>query len=129
MQLPMLKSIRLLALGGIFLCSGMPLAEAAENVLVPPGCEMANRSTIPNGDAVTKTQLLEAKINLEKYLEKAGTYLSCLKRYEDSFGEEIDGDKRVTIITSHNKIVDEMYLAGDEFNVALRKFNRRSNPK
>jgi len=103
-------------------------AMGLENVLVPQGCQLAERPAIPDGETISEAQLIQTKTNLQQYLTEADVFLRCLKRYEESLGEDIDGDKRVVIITSHNKVVDEMYLAGDEFNVALRKFNRRASP-
>ncbi|MGR8950244.1 MAG: hypothetical protein ACU84Q_19540 [Gammaproteobacteria bacterium] len=90
------------------------------------GCERPTRPVIPNGDNTTDAQLIESKQELQNYLSAAETYLACMKTYEQSFGEDIDSSLRVAIIIEHNAVVDEMYLAGDEFNVALRKFNLRS---
>lgn len=119
--------IRRLAILLMFACC-VTHVNAAQEIFVPSGCRLAERPVIPDGDSISEEQLITSKRALEQYLGDSELFLKCLKRYEDSFGEDIDGDKRVLIITSHNKVVDEMYLAGDEFNVALRKFNRRENP-
>ena len=118
------RLLLLLSLSG--LSTTVVLAEVSSQRI--GGCERATRPTIPDGSVVSKTQLLEAKTRLEKYLLKAESFLACVKRREESLGEKIDGDRKAAIIITHNAVVDEMYLAGDEFNVALRKFNHRENP-
>ena len=91
-------------------------------------CVRAERPSLPDGDSATETELVSSKQVLQNYLAQSEKYLACLKAHEQSFGDEIDPGLRVAIIIEHNAVVDEMYLAGDEFNVALRKFGRRTKP-
>lgn len=91
-------------------------------------CVRAARPSLPDGDSTTEAELVASKQVLQNYLAQSEKYLACLKAHEQSFGDEIDPALRVAIIIEHNAVVDEMYLAGDEFNVALRKFGRRAKP-
>lgn len=93
-----------------------------------PGCIKPSAPSIPSDAPTSKERLVEAKASLDRYLETADDYLVCLKNYERSFGEDITTDAARQIVREHNLTVDEMYLAGDEFNVALRKFNLRATP-
>ena len=85
-------------------------------------------SADPGWRGANQLQLLDAKAKLDTYLSSSETFLACLKRDEASFGENMDADKKSAIITTYNTVVDEMYLAANEFNVALRKFNHREKP-
>ncbi len=93
---------------------------------IPGGhnCTRAQRPNLPNGDNTTEQELIQSKQILQNYLAESDKYLTCLKAHENSFGDEIDPALRAAIIIEHNSVVDEMYLAGDEFNIALRKFGR-----
>ena len=91
-------------------------------------CTRPQRPSLPNGDETNEQELIQSKQILQNYLAASDNYLACLKAHEKGFGDEIDPALKAAIIFEHNAVVDEMYLAGDEFNIALRKFGRRSGP-
>lgn len=104
----------------IVLCAVLaaPLASAE----VATQCQRPIRPAIPDGASASETQLVTARGKLEGYLEKANKYLTCLRRFEEELGAavtEVDGHE---LVGKYNAMVDEMYLAGDEFNIALRRF-------
>jgi len=90
-------------------------------------CQRPQPPSIPDGDIATKPELLDAKTALEQYLRDGDRYLICMREFEESLGEqvtEIDGHE---LVEKYKGMVNEMYLAGDEFNVALRRFKNRQD--
>ena len=90
-------------------------------------CQRPQRPSIPDGDTAAKPELLDAKTALEQYLRDGDRYLVCMREFEESLGEqvaEIDGHE---LVAKYKGMVNEMYLAGDEFNVALRRFKNRQD--
>jgi hypothetical protein len=100
-------------------------AWSATAIDLPAECQRPQRPSIPEGDSVTKPELLAARTTLEQYLKDGDRYLVCLRKFDQGLGErasEVDGHE---LLAKFNGMVDEMYLAGDEFNVALRRFKKR----
>lgn len=87
-----------------------------------PKCRQPQRPLIPDGADTTEEALVRARTRLETYLKLADGYLACLRTFEKEMGEaitEVDGHE---LVVRYNAVVDDMYLAGDEFNVAIRRF-------
>lgn len=102
---------------------GLAIGPAAAELA--PECKPPVRPRIPDGSTATEEALLQARTALEQYLAAGDRYLSCLREFEVNLGEavkDIDGSE---IVTRYNAMVDQMYLAGDEFNIALRRFKAR----
>jgi hypothetical protein len=47
------------------------------------------------------------------------------ERFETRLGEAITDVDGSEIVARYNAMVDDMYLAGDEFNIALRRFKEQ----
>lgn len=90
-------------------------------------CQRPQRPTIPDGDAATKSELLDAKTTLEQYLTDGDRYLVCMREFEESLGEQVTQIDGHELLAKYKGMVNEMYLAGDEFNVALRRFKNRQD--
>ena len=98
------------------------LAGSAHGAGLAADCQRPVRPVMPDGDSASEQELLSARTVLEQYLRDGDGYLKCLRAFEEGLGEdiaEVDGHE---LLVSYNAMVDEMYLAGDEFNIALRKF-------
>ena len=92
---------------------------------LPKECQRPQRPSIPQGDDATEPKLLAARTVLEQYLKDADRYLVCLREFDESLGEgvaEVDGHE---LLEKYKGMVNEMYLAGDEFNIALRRFKNQ----
>ncbi len=98
---------------------------AAQAADIAPACSRPERPRIPDGSTTTAEALLQARSALEQYLAAGDRYLGCLREFEVSLGEAITGVDGSEIVQRYNVMVDEMYLAGDEFNVALRRFKEQ----
>jgi hypothetical protein len=85
-------------------------------------CHAPTRPIIPDGGSAKEQDLLSARTALETYLTEGDRYLVCLRKFEEDLGEEIAEIDGHELLVKYNAMVDEMYLAGDEFNIALRKF-------
>ena len=92
---------------------------------VAPACSRPDRPRIPDGSTTTAEALLQARSALEQYLAAGDRYLVCLREFENSLGESISDVDGSEIVMRYNAMVDDMYLAGDEFNVALRRFREQ----
>lgn len=102
---------------------GVILGAAA--VDIAPACVRPERPRIPDGSTASAEALLQARTVLEQYLAAGDRYLTCLREFEIGLGEaitEVDGSE---IVMRYNAMVDDMYLAGDEFNIALRRFKEQ----
>ena len=88
-------------------------------------CRQPPRPAIPDGDTASEDDLLGARTELQSYLAAGDKYLACLRDVEKGLGEDIAVSDAQMLVQMHNKMVDDMYLAGDEFNIALRKFKRQ----
>ena len=88
-------------------------------------CRRPARPVIPDGSVATEQELLNARTALEAYLAAANDFLECLRRFEEGLGEAIEETDTNSLVQRYNAMVDEMYLAGDEFNIALRRFKAR----
>lgn len=87
-------------------------------------CQRPQRPVIPDADTATEQNLIAARAPLEQYLKDGDRYLVCLRKFEDALGDgitEIDGHE---LVDKYKGMVEEMYLAGDEFNIALRRFKK-----
>tara|TARA_B100001123_G_C14902587_1_gene864446 strand:- start:22 stop:402 length:381 start_codon:yes stop_codon:yes gene_type:complete len=99
----------------IFVWSGSS-AEVAKD------CKAPQRPSIPDGGNTTESKLMATRTILEQYLKDGDSYLVCLREFEDNLGDtitEIDGHE---LLAKYKGMVEEMYLAGDEYNIALRRF-------
>ncbi|MBT8445630.1 MAG: hypothetical protein HKO62_04440 [Gammaproteobacteria bacterium] len=94
-------------------------AELAGDCKQPPG------PVIPDGSAATEEQLIQAQTDVKHFLGEADVYLACLKKAESGLDPETEEHRRHALTTAHNEMVDQMHLIGDEFNVAVRRFNNR----
>ncbi len=88
-------------------------------------CRAPERPVIPDGSVATESQMVEAQQAVKAYLAKGDGYLACLKKADESLGEDAPAEAAPKLLAEHNEMVDEMYLTGDEFNVAIRKFKNR----
>lgn len=98
------------------------LAWSVSTAEVATDCKRPQRPSIPDGENTTEEKLISARTVLEQYLKDGDRYLVCLREFEDSIGEnitEVDGHE---LVANYKGMVEEMYLAGDEFNIALRRF-------
>jgi len=97
-------------------------AAATHAADLAPECPQPQRPLIPDGSSTSREALLGARTALEAYLVRADEFLTCLRAFEKRLGEaitEVDGHE---VVMRYNAMVEEMYLAGDEFNIALRRF-------
>ncbi len=92
---------------------------------IAPACSRPDRPRIPDGSTTTAEALLQARSALEQYLAAGDRYLVCLREFEVGLGEAISDVDGSEIVLRYNAMVDDMYLAGDEFNVALRRFKEQ----
>lgn len=90
-----------------------------------PDCKRPARPEIPDGAASTEEQLVQAQTDVKHFLGEADVYLACLKKAEAGLDPETEEHRRHALTTAHNEMVDQMHLVGDEFNVAVRRFNNR----
>jgi|ETNmetMinimDraft_20_1059909.scaffolds.fasta_scaffold365941_1 hypothetical protein len=90
-----------------------------------PDCQRPQRPAIPDGGDAAKGELLAARAILERYLGDADRFLKCLRAFEEGLSEEVGEVDGHELLLMYNTMVDEMYLVGDEFNIALRKFKNR----
>ena len=86
------------------------------------GCPAPQRPAIPDGEQATEQQLLDARTQLAQFLTEANKYLLCLRDYEKQLGEKNEETDGHALVVDYNHMVDQMYLAGDEFNIALRRY-------
>ncbi len=92
---------------------------------IAPACVRPDRPRIPDGSTTTEGALLHARTVLEQYLAAGDRYLTCLREFEVGLGDAITDIDGSEIVMRYNAMVDEMYLAGDEFNIALRRFKEQ----
>jgi len=89
---------------------------------VAKDCKRPVRPAVPDGENTTEPKLIEARPIIEQYLKAGDRYLVCLREFEDTAGgniTEVDGHE---LLGKYRGMVEEMYLVGDEFNIALRRF-------
>lgn len=108
-----------IALVLLLVCFGVQAADIA------PACSRPERPRIPDGSTTTGEALLQARSVLEQYLAAGDRYLVCLRAFEVGLGDAITDVDGSEIVLRYNAMVDDMYLAGDEFNVALRRFKEQ----
>ena len=89
---------------------------------VAPQCKRPQRPSIPDGENTTEEKLIAARTVLERYLKDGDGYLVCLRAYEDSVGDSITETDGRGLVDKYKSMVEELYLVGDEFNIALRRF-------
>lgn len=106
----------------ILLLGAAPGATAAD---IAPSCVRPDRPRIPDGSTTSAEALLQARTVLEQYLAAGDRYLTCLREFEIGLGEAITDVDGSEIVMRYNAMVDDMYLAGDEFNIALRRFKEQ----
>ncbi len=92
---------------------------------IAPACGRPDRPRIPDGSTTSAEALLQARTVLEQYLAAGDRYLTCLREFEVSLGDAITDVDGSEIVMRYNAMVDDMYLAGDEFNIALRRFKEQ----
>ena len=100
-------------------------AAGAVAIDIAPACTRPDRPRIPDGSTTTAEALLQARSALEQYLAAGDRYLVCLREFEVKLGDAITDVDGSEIVMRYNAMVDEMYLAGDEFNIALRRLKER----
>lgn len=105
-----------------FLLLAMWSAQAAD---LAPDCRHPQRPAIPDGSSAKESELLAARTSLEEYLGQAQLYLECLRKFEVDLGENVSKVDGSELVAKYNAMVEEMYLAGDEFNIALRNYKAR----
>ncbi len=102
------------------------LAWSIATAEVASKCKRPMRPSIPDGEATTEEKLIEARSVLEQYLKDGDRFLVCLREFEDSLGDRITEVDGHTLVDKYKGMVEEMYLAGDEFNIALRRFKLKA---
>ncbi len=104
------------------ICLLVIFAWSGSSAEVAKDCKPPERPSIPDGENTTESKLIATRVILEQYLKDGDSYLVCLREFEDSLGDtiaEIDGHE---LLEKYKGMVEEMYLVGDEYNIALRRF-------